>query len=124
MPQAVLEQKAKMAGECLARARREAGLSLRELARRAGTSHATLSAYERGTKSPTLLTFLRIIEACDFAVDMCYRPRIRQSHGVARGQELVEVLRLAAQFPGRPSRTLQVPNFARLVQDARGRSGR
>ncbi len=41
-------------GKHLERARLDAGLSLRELARRAGTSHVTLSAYEHGTKSPTL----------------------------------------------------------------------
>ena len=46
-------------GAQLRRARLSAGLSLREVAQRAGTSHATLSAYERGLKSP----FLRIVNA-------------------------------------------------------------
>ena len=50
-------------GAQLRRARLSAGLSLREVAQRAGTSHATLSAYERGLKSPTLDTFLRIVNA-------------------------------------------------------------
>lgn len=35
-------------------ARRAAGLTQVELAKRAGTSQATLSAYERGLKTPSL----------------------------------------------------------------------
>jgi transcriptional regulator with XRE-family HTH domain len=49
--------------ELLAYARRAAGLTQDALARLAGTSQATLSAYERGTKSPTLSVADRIIEA-------------------------------------------------------------
>lgn len=44
-------------------ARHEAGLSQRELARRAGTSQATMSAYESGRKQPSLETLARIIRA-------------------------------------------------------------
>ncbi|MEU0312123.1 helix-turn-helix transcriptional regulator [Nocardioides sp. NPDC006273] len=42
-------------------ARRVAGLSQAELAERAGTSQATLSAYERGAKSPALKVAERIL---------------------------------------------------------------
>lgn len=42
-------------------ARRQRGLTQTELAARAGTSQATLSAYERGVKSPTLKVAQRII---------------------------------------------------------------
>lgn len=48
-------------GELLKRARRSAGLSQQELARRAGTSRPTLSAYEHGRKSPTVATFARLL---------------------------------------------------------------
>ena len=41
--------------------RAEAGISRRELARRAGTSAATLAKYEHGTVSPGLETFERIM---------------------------------------------------------------
>lgn len=41
-----------------------AGLSIRELARRAGTSHATLSRYEHGHVQPSLATIERIVRAC------------------------------------------------------------
>ncbi|MGK0224551.1 MAG: transcriptional regulator with XRE-family HTH domain [Limisphaerales bacterium] len=72
------------------------GLSLRELGKRAGTSHATLHAYIKGLKSPSMRTLSRILNACDFALDFSLRRRIRQNHGLARGDELVEVLKLAA----------------------------
>lgn len=53
-----------MAGhELLAYARRAAGLTQDALARLAGTSQATLSAYERGTKAPSIAVTERIIEA-------------------------------------------------------------
>lgn len=47
----------------LVRARREAGLTQDEVARRAHTSRPTLSAYEHGRKSPTLETTERLLEA-------------------------------------------------------------
>lgn len=51
------------AGNLVKFARHDAGLSQRELARRAGTSQATLSAYEAGRKSPSFDTLVRIIRA-------------------------------------------------------------
>lgn len=47
--------------ELLERARVGAGLTQEELARRAGTSRTTLSAYEHGRKSPTVATFSRLL---------------------------------------------------------------
>ena len=44
-------------------ARRDAGLSQRELARRAATSQAAIAAYESGKRSPTLETLARIVRA-------------------------------------------------------------
>lgn len=51
------------AGNLIKLARYGAGLSQRELARRAGTSQATLSAYETGRKSPSFETLVRVIRA-------------------------------------------------------------
>ncbi|MGQ9425278.1 helix-turn-helix domain-containing protein [Gilvimarinus sp. F26214L] len=99
------------AGITLRAARERAGISLRELARRAGTSHATLLAYEKGRKSPTVDTFLRILDACDQAVDLELSPRVRRADGIDRGRELEEALNLAAQFPARHSPTLDLPRF-------------
>ena len=95
----------------LANARARAGLSLRELAERARTSHATLSAYEKGRKVPSVTTYIRILEACGNAVDIRLLPRIRERDGIPRGEELESVLRLAAQFPAKASRHLELPAF-------------
>jgi transcriptional regulator with XRE-family HTH domain len=47
------------------RARRARGLTQAQLARLSGTSQATLSAYERGLKSPSLKVASRILAAMD-----------------------------------------------------------
>jgi transcriptional regulator with XRE-family HTH domain len=64
-----------MLGQLLTQARRRAGLSQEELARRAHTSRPTLSAYENGRKSPTLDTAARLLEAA--GQELTTRPRIR-----------------------------------------------
>jgi len=101
------------AARVLRDARMRAGLSLRELARRAGTSHPTLVAYEAGRKSPSVATFLRILDACGFAVDFELSPRVRWQDGIPRGEELEAVLALAAEFPARTSRRMSYPVFPR-----------
>jgi len=95
----------------LARARRQAGLSLRELAARAGTSHATILAYERGTKMPGTATFLRLLDACGYGVEIRLDRRIRERDGLARGEELEQVLRLAEQFPVRVPKRIDYPRL-------------
>jgi transcriptional regulator with XRE-family HTH domain len=47
--------------DLLEQVRVSAGLTQEELARRAGTSRPTLSAYEHGRKSPTVATFARLL---------------------------------------------------------------
>ena len=88
-------------------ARRRTGLSLRAAAKRAHTSHSSLSAYEHGRKVPSLDTFSRILKALGFAVRIELEPRIRERDGMDRGQELVEVLQLAEQFPARQQPPMQ-----------------
>jgi transcriptional regulator with XRE-family HTH domain len=44
-------------------ARARAGLTQAELAHRAGTSQATVSAYERGRKTPSVETLVRLLAA-------------------------------------------------------------
>ena len=99
------------AADTLKRARSAAGLSLRELARRAATSHATLLAYERGAKVPGVDTFERILDACGFAVDFRISRRIRARDGIDRDEELLQVLLLAEQFPVRIPRAMEHPRF-------------
>lgn len=62
------------AADLLVRSRRAAGLTQEELARRAGTSRETVSAYEHGRKSPTLVTAARLLAAC--GADLEAVPRI------------------------------------------------
>ena len=92
-------------------ARNRAGLSLRQLARRAGTSHSTISAYEAGDKVPTVATLTRIVNAAGFALDLELMPVAGGQDREARGRELVEVLELAEMFPARHSRSLTAPRF-------------
>jgi transcriptional regulator with XRE-family HTH domain len=112
MPSAEHPNEAKVA-RTLRLARSRAGLSLRELAARAGTSHSTLAAYEQGRKAPSVPTFLRIIDACGFATDFQLSRRIREQDGLDRGRELEAVLKLAGRFPARHAKTLRCPKFGR-----------
>lgn len=95
----------------LALARQRAGLSLRAAAERAGTSHATLVAYEKGRKTPAVTTFLRVLNAYGYAADIELAPRIRELDGHPRGDELRDALELAALFPARHTKTLRYPRF-------------
>ena len=52
----------------LVRARQDSGVSQFELARRAGTSRPTLSAYEHGRKAPTADTLERLLAAAGFRI--------------------------------------------------------
>lgn len=71
--------------ELLEQARSHAGLSQDELARRAGTSRPTLSAYERGRKSPTMATAARLLAEAGY--ELAAEPRIEFSeHLVPRGR--------------------------------------
>ncbi len=88
------------ASTILKQSRRHANLTLRALADRSGTSHATISAYESGRKVPTVETLDRIVRAAGFELDVSLAPRIRTTLvGNSRGDELAAVLELAAAFP-------------------------
>ena len=94
------------AAQAVREARRRAGLSLRDLAARAHTSHSTLSAYESGQKVPSVATLERILRAAGFALDLTLVPRAAD-----RGRELEAVLELAGHFPARHAPTLDYPRF-------------
>lgn len=103
-----------MQSDSLLRAvRRRAGLTLRELASRASTSHSTLAAYESGSKVPTVRTLDRIVTAAGFALDPSLAPRVRGRGSLTRGDELAAVLDLAEQFPARHARHMAYPPFPR-----------
>lgn len=73
------------AEELLVLARRAAGMSQGELARRGGTSRPTLSAYEHGHKSPTLATAARLLSEAGF--ELAIEPQVRfTERPAARGR--------------------------------------
>lgn len=94
-------------------ARRSSGLTLRRLAERAGTSHATLASYEAGRKIPTVATLDRILRAAGVEAAIDLTPRVGGADRADRGRELEQVLHLAAQFPARHAPTLVAPVFGR-----------
>jgi transcriptional regulator with XRE-family HTH domain len=99
------------AGLIIRTARRQSQLTLRALAVRAGTSHATLSAYESGRVDPTTTVFLRIIGATGHSLESTLLDSPPDIDGMSRGEELIAVLELAEQFPARHGAELEFPPF-------------
>lgn len=95
-------------------ARRRAGLTLRELASRARTSHATISAYESGRKVPRVDTLERIVRAAGFVVD---RELVRRADALHeredKARELRDVLDLADALPSQHEWIMPYPRFPR-----------
>ncbi|HVL91260.1 MAG TPA: helix-turn-helix transcriptional regulator [Actinomycetota bacterium] len=89
-------------------ARRRAGISQAELARRAGLPRSVLNAYEHANREPGADTLIRILAAAGFDVHL--QPRI----DVERNARILEqVLELAEGLPYRPRKTLAYPRFKR-----------
>lgn len=65
------------------------GLTQEAVARRSGTSQPTLSAYERGAKSPTLAVAERILHSLGFDLGLQPRVTFREVHGERGGTYLV-----------------------------------
>ena len=83
------------AARLLRSARLQSGLTLRQLAAVAHTSHSTLAAYETGAKCPTVETLNRIVEAAGFRVEVRLGRPAEQFDHDERGRELADVLELA-----------------------------
>ncbi len=91
--------------------RRRAGLSLRALAERAGTSHSTLAAYEAGRVVPNFDTIERVAAAAGLRLEIGLVARVAPEP--ERALELADVLEVADQFPVGRSRELEAPVFGR-----------
>jgi transcriptional regulator with XRE-family HTH domain len=95
-------------------ARLRAGLSQRQLAERAGTSQATLSAYERGTKTPNVQTFDRLLRAAGMEL-LAIPVREPMTAGMPDtaelGRRFVDALSLAEALPYKPKRHLTYPRI-------------
>ena len=66
-------------GQLIAPARRRAGLTQREAGGVRETSHATLAAYETGTKVPRVDTLDRILRAAGYVPEVGAAPRADSS---------------------------------------------
>lgn len=97
-----------MSRALLTRARERAGLSKAELARRAGTSRETVSAYEHGAKSPNLSTMERLLAAAGFTLVL--HPVVRfVSAGRHRGAAILVPDRLPPLETERATAVIELP---------------
>jgi transcriptional regulator with XRE-family HTH domain len=96
-------------------ARQRAGLSQTALAGRAGTSQATISAYESGRKQPSVDTLERLLAAAGerLTTERAARAVVRPSQAQLQkaGRTLVEVLGLAEALPSRRAGKLRFPRL-------------
>lgn len=95
-------------------ARKRAGLTQTELAVRAGTSQATISAYESGHKQPSVETLTRLLAATGSRLVVAPGPaRMPSRSDQARaGRALVDVIALAEALPARHEPRLRYPRLA------------
>ncbi len=102
-----------IAGE-LRTARTRAGLSQVELAQRTETSQATVSAYERGRKEPSVATLERLLAALGSRLAVMPAPAITvpsRARHARTAALLLDVLALAAELPTRHEPELRYPKL-------------
>jgi transcriptional regulator with XRE-family HTH domain len=105
-------------GATLQTARAGAGLSQAQLAARAGTSQATISAYENGSKQPSVATFSRLLAAA--GARLTVEPAaaiVEPSRGELEraGETLAQVIALAEALPVEHERVLRFPRLDRAA---------
>jgi transcriptional regulator with XRE-family HTH domain len=91
-------------------------MSQAELAAHAGTSQATISAYESGSKQPSVATFSRLLAATGTRLTAEYsgNPVVEPSPTELEhaGETLAQVIALAEALPVEHERTLRFPRLA------------
>lgn len=98
------------AATLISRARKRAGLSQAELARRAGTSQPVISAYEHGHRDPSVTTLARLIAATGAKLKLAAAPRADRGEippaltDAEHAQRLVDLLLLTDAIPRRGRR--------------------
>ncbi|MCX6527261.1 MAG: helix-turn-helix transcriptional regulator [Actinobacteria bacterium] len=107
-----------MAGaDTITQARTRAGISKRELSRRAHTSPAAIVEYESGRRSPTVDTLARLIDACGLGYNITLYSTVARERRNMAGKRLSEVLALADSLPHRAaSRKCGFPGFRQLTK--------
>lgn len=95
--------------------RRRAGLTQAALAARAGTSQATISAYESGRKQPSVATLDRLLAAAGARLSIQRRRRAVVQPSPAQheraARDLLDVLALAEELPSRHEPELRFPRL-------------
>lgn len=59
-------------------ARVAAGITQAELARRAGTAQSAVAAYESCARAPGIATLRRLLDACEYELELRAHPRVRR----------------------------------------------
>jgi transcriptional regulator with XRE-family HTH domain len=99
--------------------RQQAGLSLRALAAAAGTSHATVAAYEAGRVTPRVDTLARLLAACGTGLQVTgARPPDRHPNRAPPDREFAQALTLVEAVGDRPREAYapwDAPIFRRLA---------
>lgn len=103
------------AATLLARTRRRAGLTQRELARRAGTSAAAVCLYESGQRIPRVDTLTRLIAATDANIELRASGAAHIDTS-ANARTLEDLLELADHLPRRNDPDLSAPIFAEVAE--------
>jgi transcriptional regulator with XRE-family HTH domain len=107
------------ASAALHEVRKRAGLSQAELATRGGTSQATISAYENGTKQPSVATFSRLLAAAGARLSVEPRSSAFTEPSSAElehaGKTLAQVIALAEALPIEHDPDLRFPRLDRAA---------
>jgi transcriptional regulator with XRE-family HTH domain len=98
------------AARLLIAARRSAGLTQRELARRARTSQSVIARIESGLASPSWKTLQRLVNRAGFELQAILSPRRSRSHMLA---DVPRILRLTPE-----QRLLELHHAARFFAAA------
>jgi transcriptional regulator with XRE-family HTH domain len=102
-------------GIALREARERGRLTQAELARRAGTSQATISAYENGRKHPSVETLARLLSTAGarLTVEHGHHPVLQPSaaQDAKTARALADVIALAEALPTRHERELHYPRL-------------
>jgi len=101
------------AAALLREARMRAGLSQRDLAKKAGTAQSVIARIERGQTSPTLETLERLLAAAgvELHASLAVKERDVRSHML---DDVSRILRLTPE-----QRLEELKNFSRFLYEAR-----
>jgi transcriptional regulator with XRE-family HTH domain len=97
--------------DLLRRARAAAGLSQRDLARRAGVPQPLISAYEKGRRQPGADMLLRLVRATGH--DLTLYSTVEASRDAAA--KLEQVVAIASALPARRRGPLTFPSWRALT---------